>query len=41
VAIDCAIEAVHAVWVPNAAWTGLIRTVLARHRVSFDPDLLR
>ena len=41
VAIDRAIEAVHAVWVPNAAWTGLIRTVLARHRVPFDPDLLR
>ena len=40
-AIDRAIEAVHAVWVPNAAWTGLIRTVLAHHRVSFDPDLLR
>jgi len=41
VAIDRAIEAVHAVWVPNAAWDGLIRTVLARHRVTFDPDLLR
>jgi len=41
VAIDRAIPAVHAVWMPNATWDRLIRTVLARHRVTFDPDLLR
>ena len=41
VAIDRAIEMVHAVWVLNTAWDGLIVTVLARHRVNLNPALLR
>ncbi len=36
-----AIEAVHAVWVPNEVWRGFLESTLTRHRIAFDPDTLR
>ena len=41
VPFDRAVQAVHAVWVPNAVWAEFIRSTLERHGVSIDPDLLR
>ena len=36
-----AVESVHAVWVPNEVWRGFLQSTLKRHRIVFDPDILR